>query len=70
MSPGRRAVLLAACLAAGSALGACGYLYSGSQWWFVAIPAVIAGAWLALANPERCAGGSPTAARHEAQRRN
>lgn len=57
MSAGRRAVLLVLCLLAGAALGAGGYLLTGSQWWFVAVPAVLAAGWLAVADPRRCLPG-------------
>jgi len=50
----RRLFLLLACLAVGSAVGFIGWAFSGSQWWYLAIPAAIAVAWLKLANPERC----------------
>ena len=57
MSTGRRALLLLACLLAGTLLGFLGQMFTGSPWWFVAIPALIAVAWLAVADPERCEGG-------------
>lgn len=50
----RRAALLAACLLAGTGIGTAGYLLTGSQWWFAAVPALLAAAWLAVADPERC----------------
>jgi CHASE2 domain-containing sensor protein len=58
MSSRRRAALLVLCLLAGTAVGACGYGLTGSQWWFAAIPAAVAGVWLAVANPERCVSGA------------
>lgn len=57
MSAGRRALLLVACVLAGIAIGYLGQMFTGSPWWFVAIPALIAVAWLAVADPERCEGG-------------
>jgi hypothetical protein len=61
MSAGRRAALLVLCLLVGAGVGFCGYLLTGSQWWFAAVPAAVAGAWLVVANPERCvAHGTPS----------
>jgi hypothetical protein len=50
-----RAALLVACLLAGTWVGAGGYELTGSQWWFVAIPAAVAAAWWSVADPQRCA---------------
>jgi hypothetical protein len=50
----RRTVLLVLSLAAGCAVGCVGSLLSGSHWWFLAVPGAVAGAWLIVANPERC----------------
>lgn len=54
----QRAVLLVVCALAGVAVGLGGYLVTGSQWWFTALPAVLAAAWLGVADPERCVGGN------------
>lgn len=50
----RRAVLLTACLGAGSAVGAIGFWLTGSSWWALAIPAAVAAAWLWVADPTQC----------------
>ncbi|MBL8346252.1 MAG: hypothetical protein JNN03_12480 [Rubrivivax sp.] len=57
MSVRGRMALLALCLAAGTAVGIGGFLFTGSQWWFAAIPAAVAGAWLVVADPQRCVPG-------------
>ena len=49
-----RTVLLIACIALGCTVGYVGWLMSGSQWWYLAIPGAIAAVWLMVANPERC----------------
>jgi len=54
-----RLVLLLACLAVGGAVGFTGWALSGSQWWYLAIPAAIAAGWLKLANPVRCLPPQP-----------
>lgn len=54
MGTHRRAMLLSACLLAGTGVGAAGYVITGSQWWFAAVPALLAVAWLAVADPEQC----------------
>jgi len=57
VSTGRRAALLVFCLLVGTGVGFLGHLFTGSQWWFAAIPAAVAGAWLVVANPQRCVPG-------------
>ena len=54
----KRALLLLACIAIGLAVGVAGYMATGSQWWFLALPAVMALAWLFVANPEQCMAGN------------
>jgi hypothetical protein len=49
----RRALLLVGCLGLGSVVGAIGTQASGSDWWYVAIPAAVAMGWLLVANPVR-----------------
>lgn len=51
---GLRAWALIALLAVGALLGASGAWLSGSQYWFLAIPAALAAGWLFLANPLAC----------------
>jgi hypothetical protein len=50
----RRLLLFVLCLALGLGVGIVGTLASGSQWWFLAVPTVIAAGWLAVADPEQC----------------
>ena len=50
----QRIVLLLVCLAVGLAVGLIGFLATGSQWWYLAIPGAIAAGWLVVADPERC----------------
>ena len=50
----RRVVLLLACLAVGGGIGVVGAQLSGNQWWYLAIPIVVAAGWLLVANPENC----------------
>jgi len=52
--PVRRAILFIVCLALGCLIGFTGWYLSGSQWWFLAIPATLAAGWLLVATPERC----------------
>jgi hypothetical protein len=66
---GRRLALLLACLALGVLVGAAGSAITGSGMWWLAVPALIAAGWLAVANPEACTpppprrpGGEPPAA--------
>ncbi len=65
-----RAWALLAVLAVGALLGASGAWLTGSQYWFLAIPASLATGWLFLANPLACApeppSGSGTAGRKSA----
>lgn len=46
--------LLLACIALGTAIGAVGKHSTGNDWWYVAIFAVTAIAWLWVANPDDC----------------
>jgi hypothetical protein len=50
----RRAWLLFACLGAGGLVGWIGWQVSGSQWWYLAIPAAVAAGWLTVADPTQC----------------
>lgn len=54
MTIGRRLVLLLACLAIGGVIGAAGWLLTDDGRWWLALPAVIALAWLFVADPTRC----------------
>ena len=55
-----RLLLLVACLAAGTALGVAGKWLTGSDWSYLCIPLVLAGAWLFVAHPEQCAPPAPS----------
>lgn len=50
----RRALLLAACIAAGSAVGVVGQWLSGSAAWWLAVPGAMAAVWLFVADPRCC----------------
>lgn len=50
----RRVALFVICLVLGAAVGVVGFMVSGSQWWYVAIPGALAAGWLTVANPEHC----------------
>ena len=50
----RRITLLLLCLVAGAAFGAAGQWLTGSAWGYLAMPALLAAAWLFVADPERC----------------
>jgi hypothetical protein len=49
-----RVVALAATIAIGVLAGTIGYLFTGNQAWFLAVPAALAGVWLYIADPSRC----------------
>ena len=50
----RRLTWLAVSVAVGAAVGTTGYLASGSQFWFLAVPATLAATWLFVGTPEQC----------------
>lgn len=54
MNMPRRITLLLLCLAAGAAFGAAGQWLTGSAWGYLAMPALLAVAWLFVADPECC----------------
>lgn len=51
---GKRLAGLLACAALGVALALAGVFFAGSQWWYLAIPAVVAVGWLFVADPTQC----------------
>lgn len=53
----RRVFLLLGCLGLGGVVGFLGAQASGSDWWYVAIPGVVAAGWLLVAHPENCVQG-------------
>lgn len=50
----KRVGLLVACIALGSAIGWLGARFSGSDAWYLAIPACMALVWLVIADPSQC----------------
>jgi hypothetical protein len=58
----RRLALLLASIALGSAIGVIGRSLTQQAEWFVAIPVCLAMAWLAVADPSRCAPPAPVRA--------
>lgn len=59
---GRRLIWLASSVATGAALGTAGYVVSDSQYWFLAVPASMAAAWLFVGTPEQCRHEAPKGA--------
>ncbi len=55
--PKRRGLVLAGTLAVGAAAGTVGFLVTGAQAWFLAVPTSLAVVWLAVADPTRCERG-------------
>lgn len=53
-SIGRRLLLLVACVAAGLAVGQAGQALTGDPAWFLALPVIVALAWLFVADPRDC----------------
>lgn len=51
---GRRLAWLLACTALGAGVALAGHLFSGSQWWSLAIPAAVAAGWLFFGDPTQC----------------
>ncbi|MDI6749511.1 MAG: hypothetical protein QMD73_04990 [Rhodocyclaceae bacterium] len=49
-----RVLLLAGCIFAGCIIGFVGQYLTGSSSWFLAVPALMALAWLFVANPDEC----------------
>jgi hypothetical protein len=58
-----RLLLLGLCVAAGSVIGLIGQHFTGSTTWFLAVPALVAGAWLFVADPSECSPPSERASR-------
>ena len=57
VSTARRALLLAASIALGVAIGAIGLALTHDAAWFLAIPFCVAVAWFTVADPTRCLPG-------------
>jgi len=54
MTLARRLAWLAACLALGLVVGLVGFELTAAAGWFLAIPAVLAVGWFAIADPTQC----------------
>ena len=54
MTLARRLVWLVGCVALGLAVGFVGFHFTANSAWFVAIPAVLAVGWFAIADPTQC----------------
>mgnify|MGYP001765859448 CR=1 FL=1 len=50
----RRLVLFVACVCAGVLVGMIGSHLTGSDHWYLAIPALLAVVWLFVADPDKC----------------
>jgi hypothetical protein len=64
-------MLLLCCTFLGGALGVVGWIFTGSQYAFLAVPAVVATAWFAVADPSQCVQapeGKPAYERGSTQR--
>lgn len=53
-STANRVLALAATIAVGALAGTVGYLFTGNQEWFLAVPASLAAVWLYIADPACC----------------
>ncbi|HEY0887375.1 MAG TPA: hypothetical protein VGE20_18920 [Ramlibacter sp.] len=51
---GRRLTWLLACTALGAGVALAGIFFSGTQWWYLAIPAAVAAGWLFFGDPTQC----------------
>lgn len=51
---GTRLAVLLGCFLAGLGIGYLGEALTGHQAWYLAIPALIAAGWLAVADPTQC----------------
>lgn len=54
-----RLVWLVVSLCVGAGVAMAGYSFSGSQYWFLAIPASLAAVWLFVGTPEQCTPSGP-----------
>ena len=50
----RRVLLLGLCVAVGGLVALVGMQVTGSDWWYVAVPGVVAVGWLFVAKPDEC----------------
>jgi hypothetical protein len=53
----RRLAWLLACVLAGTAVGAAGQWLTGDDWWYLAVPVLLALAWWHVADPTCCERG-------------
>jgi uncharacterized membrane protein YfcA len=58
-SIGRRLLWLLLCAVIGGAAGFAGLHYTGDSAWLLALPVVLAAAWLVLADPTECMPRKP-----------
>lgn len=54
MTLARRLLWLVACIALGLAIGFVGFHFTANSSWFLALPAVLAVGWFAIADPTQC----------------
>ena len=54
MTLARRLAWLIGCVALGLAVGFAGFHFTADSAWFIAVPAVLAVGWFAIADPTRC----------------
>jgi hypothetical protein len=59
-----RILLLGLCVVAGTVIGFIGQHFTGSNAWFLAVPALVTGAWLFVANPGECSPPSERSSRN------
>jgi F0F1-type ATP synthase assembly protein I len=64
----RRLVLLVACICTGVLVGIIGSRITGSDHWYLAIPALLAAVWFIVADPDECQRCSqPTSSKDSAE---
>ena len=54
MTLARRLVWLVGCIALGLSIGFVGFHFTADSAWFLALPAVLAVGWFAIADPTQC----------------
>ena len=68
MTLARRFAWLTGCVALGLAIGFVGFHFTAEQAWFIAIPAVLAVGWFAIADPTQCLPPGRASSRVERRR--
>jgi len=56
----RRLAWLSACVLSGAVVGAAGQWLTGHEWWYLAVPVLLALAWWQVADPTCCERDSGT----------